>query len=373
METSPVNHINARGFLVVFSRFVLTFLKAGVDKSLGVFYISFITDLNSTSAIVGLCCSLFVGLGNILGVGQAFTQVQSIEPLNWYFPQLFATVNGISLTGGAIGMMILPPLSERLIREYGWRSTLALIAAFSLNAVPASAIFRKPSWVRDEQRVETLPVKHENCFQNCITLLGSKLKVKLFTGYPAFATFQVIFLLNGLLYTTWVIFLVPHAITKDLSLNKAVYLSTIGGIGLLLGRLGSGLLVDLKVIYDIHLFIVLMVSLAACFILDLVAKTFWLLAIFAFIVGICVGAQFPLAMTLAKAMAVEKQFTLAAIAWTYQFVGIGNILAGPITGGLKQVTGDFTAAFVGLGVLHVFISIVTIFYARRRRKQYTSL
>ncbi|XP_072015032.1 monocarboxylate transporter 13-like [Amphiura filiformis] len=182
---------------------------------------------------LGICCvtpnvpGLALGMA-MAGVGQAFTQVQSIEPLNWYFPQLFATVNGISLAGGAIGMMFLPPLSEWRIREYGWRSTLALIAAFSLNAVPASAILRKPSWVRDEQKSETL---------------RSKLKLELFAMYPAFATFQIIFLLNGLMYTTWVIFLVPHAITKGLSLNKAVYLSTIGGIGLLLGRLGSGLLI----------------------------------------------------------------------------------------------------------------------------------
>ena len=267
----------------------------------------------------------------VLGVGQAFTQVPSTEPLFWYFPNNFATVNGISLAGGAVGMMILPPLSERLLNAFGWRGSIALLAVVSLNVVVVGAILKRPKWTK-HQNTHSNKTNSQCSLQNAFAAIRKKLNFKLFTTYPIFTLFQVICLLNGVLYTTWVLFLVPDAVSRGFSLTKAVYLSTIGGVGFIIGRIGNGILIDWKLISDINLYTVLMAILAASVSIGTLARTFWVLSVLAFTVGICLGAQYPLAMLLAKAQVEEERWAMSAIAWTYLFQGTGNSLAGLITG-----------------------------------------
>lgn len=57
-----------------------------------------------------------------------------------YFPDLFEIASSISLTGGGIGLMILPLLFEVFVTQYGWRAALMLLGAINLNTLVSGAL-----------------------------------------------------------------------------------------------------------------------------------------------------------------------------------------------------------------------------------------
>ena len=57
-----------------------------------------------------------------------------------YFPDLFEIASSINLTGGGIGLMILPLLFEVFVTDYGWRGALMLLGAINLNTLVSGAL-----------------------------------------------------------------------------------------------------------------------------------------------------------------------------------------------------------------------------------------
>ncbi|XP_072015363.1 monocarboxylate transporter 2-like [Amphiura filiformis] len=176
---------------VVFAKFVVYFLAFGIYKSFGVLLPYLERGLETDVTSVGWGFGLYGGLVYLLGpvagaltrsygarrmvisggiiaatglasaslstspvhlclaltcsgLGHGLSVLPSVEPIVYHFPEGFALANGIALGGASIGMMVLPPVSEKFFELYGWRGTLLLLSALDLHIVFAGALMRMP-------------------------------------------------------------------------------------------------------------------------------------------------------------------------------------------------------------------------------------
>lgn len=268
-----------------------------------------------------------------------------IAPVTWYFSERFALANGISVVGGSIGMMVLPPITQYLLNMYGLRGTLLLISAFSYFGCFSGALMRKPrntgTVVGQYTTLESSTVnaggQNQDSSSFCYSIisftkhLSRVLHTGIFADNPKLTLFQFIFAMYSVGYSTWVVFLVPHAVNKGTPSDWAVYLSTIGGLGVIIGRIGYGPLVDNGIISDIRLFLILSLLCAVTFLCDPLTDSYSIMCVFALVAGISIGARYPLSISITKSL-VDCDAFISALGWTHFFTGIGKIFGPLITG-----------------------------------------
>ena len=243
-------------------------------------------------------------------------------PLIWYYPRNFALVNGLSLTGGAVGMMTMPPITDILKNHYGLHGAMIVIAAVSSHCVLAGTIIRTP-----KRLLSTCSQSHS--WSDSIV---NALDIRPFAAYENFVELLVIFLTSGAGLGAWTLFLVPSSIMKGISSLNAAYLSTIGGIGHLIGRLIQGPLVDYNLVKDSNLFGLMSAICSVAFLLNIWLRVYYAMGISAFLVGFATGMQYALCLNITKTLITHDDMVLAGMGWTHLAVGIGKVAAGPVVG-----------------------------------------
>ena len=245
-------------------------------------------------------------------------------PLIWYFPRKFALVNGLTLTGGAVGMMAMPPITDTLINHYGLHGAMILIAAISSHCVLAGTMIRTP-----KRLLSTSSQSRSRSWCDCII---NVLDIRPFAAYERFMELQVVFLTSGAGLGAWTLFLVPSSIMQGISSLSAAYLSTIGGIGHLIGRFVQGPLVDQNFVKDSNLFGLMSAICSVAFLFNIWLRVYYAMGISAFLVGFATGMQYVLCLNITKTLITHHDMVLAGIGWTHLAVGIGKVAAGPIVG-----------------------------------------
>ncbi|XP_072039640.1 monocarboxylate transporter 12-like [Amphiura filiformis] len=338
----------------------------------------------------------YLGMGlTISGVGMGLCAVPMISCCTWYFREKFAIINGLSVVGGSLGMMILPPCTEVAVEKYGWRATIILFAAFSLNLIVAGAAIRRPDTKFSDEikqtkcesqngtatsisskaiEPETEPnrlenTKEETGFLKICKSLSKSLYVGIFKRTSTFAVYELVFFLYAIGYTSWVVFLVPHAIHKGIEPVNAAFLSTLGGCGAIFGRLFHGPLIDRGYITGNGLFALLSFICAWCFLLDPLFNSYHMQMISAFIVGLCIGSRYPLSVTMVTKLPelVKSELLVSAIGWTHFFLGVGKTIGGPLTGWLFDISGSYMVAFVTMGALEILVTVILCSMTLRER------
>ena len=242
-------------------------------------------------------------------------------------------------------MMVLPPLSQYFVDNYGLRGTLLLLSGLIFNGCVAAALMQRPkqtveysiiSRVDDMETNTNANDKHnrKNKTDQGVSFWNHILKhfqVELFVEMPIFTVYQTIFALYAIGIATWVVFLVPHGISKGIPAEKAVFLSTIGGLGTIVGRIGHGPLVDYDIIRDDRLFGMLSLMCGITFLVDPLIDSLAILCVLAFIAGTALGARYPLSMTMTKKLVDDDHF-VSAMGWTHFFTGLGKAVGGALTG-----------------------------------------
>lgn len=289
------------------------------------------------------------------GIGEALVLLPAFQPLINYFPESFATVNGVSFAVGTVGMTVFPPFAEWLIDMFGWRGALLLLGAVNFNFCVSGSLLRplperqrpvsetKYRELPDEEGIDDCKEnKHSDeseggCWRHFKTLfstLKDKFDTTLFVDEPWFTVFQAGFFLAGAVFSGWHFFLVPHAIALGYGSQLSSFLSTFGGIGSLVGRLMNGLLVDADLIRPVNLFIIAsLICGVTCLIDPLAVSSFLALSVLAAITGLAVGFIYPLSFVIVSTIAEGREMT--AIGWLYLFMGAGQIFGGYFSGKLN--------------------------------------
>ena len=107
--------------------------------------------------------------------------------------------------------------------------------------------------------------------RSCVTSIVHFFDFALFKDIPEIICLDLSLVLLTAVQVGWMVFLVPHALDRGFPLDRAVFLSTVGGVGNLIGRIFQGPIVDRKLLTGVQLSIVLSIINASLFLVDPVA------------------------------------------------------------------------------------------------------
>ncbi|XP_033632241.1 monocarboxylate transporter 12-like [Asterias rubens] len=303
------------------------------------------------------------------GFGSSIMQTVSVAVLLQYFPDNFAFMNGVSLIGGPVGMMIVPPVVQQLIQLYDWRGALALLGAMTANYCVFAALVR-PLRTRNsytpiadgEPSSSTNPLPNESLWhklRQTFGIISDKLCLQMFVDEPGFVTLLFVSFLDGILFGGWHIFLIPNAIALGFNETRSSFLATFAGFGTILGRVLSGFLIDQGLLQAHNLLAVSSFLLALVCLLDpIAAPSYEAVAALATLGGFCFGVIFPLLIVLSVNFP-EKRI-VSALSWMFLFTGFGASVGGFIIGWLYDVTGDYGVAFCTMGVISAVMGMLSV-------------
>ena len=220
------------------------------------------------------------GLGVGLGIG--FSYVPVLGVLQRWFVRRRGFASGIGVSGIGVGTLVMPPVAAFLIDAYGWRETylilgvLAAVIGIGLSLLieddprrrgtgPDGDPLRPPAPAVASGRVPMLDA------------IKSRRFVGLFLSclISAFAVFVPF------------VHLVPNALDDGVPQSAAVMLMGSIGVGSTAGRFFLGALAD-RVGRPLSLAI-MVVGMAAAYVIWLLAGSFWPLAAFALLFGLFYG------------------------------------------------------------------------------------
>lgn len=299
--------------------------------------------------------------------------------LSVYFEKYYALAVGIAMCGISLGIMISAPLTQFLLDMYGWRGTILIWAAFCSHFVISGALLapksaqdspkrakRKTSDVarpkvdhtalklRDynlptlsgdvvhprpdrtasklrEYNPPTISEKEQEAQYSTVKksrYIVKYLDLSLFTEY----SFIVLAMLVGCMtysLTGWLIYIVPYALSEDISPYQASYLATGAGISNLISKLATPVL-QKKVPNRVVLYITLIMQ-ALSLVATGMLKVYGGILAASIMYGIAIGI-FTVAYYVGIHQVAGRDRAVNALTWTSVFNSVFSILSGWSTG-----------------------------------------
>ncbi len=253
-----------------------------------------------------------------------------------HFDVNFSSAIGTAYVGSALGMITLPILVDFLITQYGWRSAFILLGALCLNICAFSLLFRPVQSVKqheleqlseDDNEDDDIGKPHVDTYLS-----------KLFKSYgllikmPLANIYFFAFLLWGIAYTGWLLFLVSYALSLGYSSSSASFLSTCGGVGTLFGRCITPFTDLYSMSGQTLSFILSLGGTVSLFIYPWVSD-YWILTLVSILAGFFLGTQPPVQAIFTREICCSNPHDFAdALGLHYVFIGFGNSVGGPLTG-----------------------------------------
>ncbi|XP_041484540.1 uncharacterized protein LOC121431107 isoform X2 [Lytechinus variegatus] len=169
-------------------------------------------------------------------------------------------------------------------------------------------------------------------------------------------------------FDAWVLFLVPHAEDLGISSSKAVFLSSVGGVGGLIGRLIAIFLL-FKKIDMIKIYIIVGFINSLTFFLDFIGESFLVRSVWAFIQAVCFFIQDTSGATYLKFVLRDESNFSFGLGLIMLVQGCGSISSGVFTGTLLDVTQSYTKVFMITGISSACctVNVIVIFILLKGR------
>ena len=400
------------GWVVIGAGLLIAVISLGTRSSFGVFFKSIESEFNltrgATSGIFSvsmlLCCivSILGGwasdrygpkivtfmMGSFLGISLILTsQSNSTWQLlityglllslgtGGIFPVLNSTASrwfhkkrgialGITTSGTALGVIVIPPFATYFISHFDWRTAFLVLGVVAWLVIAPLSLLLK----RDPSDVGLLPDgEASEAAQDRVHNKENKPQLTDFSLSQAFRASQFWFL--GFVWffmalNTYLIFVhvVPYAVDTGISpMDAAVILSLVGGVSIL-GRIGVGKISDM---------IGRRAPAIACALLQagamlwlMCSRDLWMLYTFGIVYGFMWGG-----FNLVTTALIGDIFGMHSIGLIMGVINVGWALgaaAGPVMGGLLfDITGNYFLAFAtGIGA----VLTATLFVALIRRE-----
>ncbi|XP_041478065.1 monocarboxylate transporter 5-like [Lytechinus variegatus] len=181
-------------------------------------------------------------------------------------------------------------------------------------------------------------------------------KKSLWSGCKHFITQETLFLgclpviyFHDYSMQVWVLFLVPHAEYLGIDQSTAVFLSSFGGLGGIIGRIIAVILLAKKVhMFKIYIVVGFVNSLT--FFLDFVGWSFLVRSVLAFIQGFCFFLLDTAGSTFLQELVEDDRNFSFALGLIMFMRGCSSISAGFLTGTLIDTLQSFTKVFMITGI-----------------------
>lgn len=86
--------------------------------------------------------ALFLTFGLLAGLGLSLCYVAAIAIVAFYFDKRLSLATGLAVCGSGIGTFIFAPVTQYLIKEYGWRGAMLILSGLFLNLSVCGALMR---------------------------------------------------------------------------------------------------------------------------------------------------------------------------------------------------------------------------------------
>ena len=96
-----------------------------------------------------------------LGLGAGLTHIPAKCIIGEYFTTSYTQANGLAHVGPGLGLVVYPPLLERLIYTFGWRGSFLIEGAIAFHIVAAACLFRPVKYVRKRDEVNHIELKRK--------------------------------------------------------------------------------------------------------------------------------------------------------------------------------------------------------------------
>lgn len=304
---------------------------------------------------VVLCCALFVGSAlwqlylfySVLGIAMASgpAPVPHSALISRWFDRRRGLALSLSMMGIGIGSIIIPILSLRLISLYHWRVTFAIFgAAVLLLPTPAIAVLLKddPAQLGLHPDGDTTTAARAPMRQNNIGLTWQEI-----WHSPTFWLLVSIFMLVGISMHGSVLHLAAILTDRGISAQRAALATSLVGAAVIVGRLGSGYLMDFIFAPRVAMLFFGAATVGLIMLCTGMHSDFTLLA--SFLVGLGMGAEVE-----TMAFLTSRYFGLRAFGTAFG-VGFGSFMTAGSVGVLLMGAGydhfhSYTVTLITLAV-----------------------
>ena len=283
----------------------------------------------------------------LIGIGGSAIYIPAATTVTRWFDEKRGLAVGISVSAIAIGMAVFPPVLERSIFSFGWRSTFAMIGAVMFFALSFSTSVMKRSPSDGSKTVEE---GGEDDYT---------LKEALKTRY--FWIIYFMFLMAQFSALTITVHIVPYS--TDIGFSSFYAASTLTAIGLanIFGRVLGGLTSDrLGVIKGVAIFFIFQA--VAIFALPIFGS---LLAVFviAVVFGITYGGWVMIYPVITSTLFGTKN-SGAILGALGTVAGIGGALGPYVAGYIYDLTGLYDMGFLISGFLMLGAFALSLLFIR---------
>ena len=306
--------------------------------------------MSQTSAL----WQLYLFYGMIIGIGASGAIVPLVSTVARWFVARRTIMTGIVLTGTAVGSLIAPPVANRLISAYDWRTSYIILGIMVLIVVVLAAQLLK----RDPTQIGQVPYGENKGGEHV-----SKLVAEGFSLREAVCTrqFWVVFAMLvcfGFGFFTIMVHIVPHAIELGISAAIAAnILATIGGLAIV-GRIVLGSAADR--IGNRQATIIALILMSAALFWLVPATEVWMLYLFAVVFGFAHGGHAPSQSPLVAGLFGLRSHGLIFGVMGFAFT-IGSAIGPLLAGYVFDITGSYQLAFLvcaGIGIVGLVFTVL---------------
>ncbi|TWW63067.1 monocarboxylate transporter 13 isoform X3 [Takifugu flavidus] len=315
---------------------------------------------------LGLICAsqatslvhLYLTMGVISGLGWGLVFTPMLATVMAHFTRRRTLALGISLSSVGLSSFAFNPLFQLLVEKYTWRGAILILGGLSLNLVPCGALIRPRR--RSEAPVEQNPTSSQRC-PSWFQRVSSHLELPLLLERP-YVTYVMGITFINVGYFVPYFHLVAHGRQAGFSQYQAAFVMSAAGMSDILGRVVSGWFSDLRLLRLIHV-LSLWVMLAGIFIILLPVSSlngsYPALMVTSLLYGFCSGALTSVVFAVVPNI-VGAERTMGALGLLMLIESVAGLLGTPLSGYLKDVTGNYVASFIVAGTFPILgIAIIT--------------
>ncbi|XP_008319287.1 monocarboxylate transporter 13 [Cynoglossus semilaevis] len=299
---------------------------------------------------------LYLTMGVISGVGWGLVFTPMMATVTANIIKRRALALGVGLSSVGIFSFSFNPFFQFLVETYTWRGALLILGGLSLNIVACGAIIplrRRPkSLEKVEQKVNA---KGRSSCSTILKQASTYLELSLLLERPYLTYVAAVSFVNFGYFVPYfhLVALSRHAGFSD---YQAAFVMSATGVADILARVMSGWFSDLGRFRQIHL-LSLWVTLAGVFIMFLpvssLSGSYVALLVVSLFYGFCAGALTCVCFSVVP-MIVGVERVMGAMGLLQLIESGAGLLGTPLSGWLKDITGNYTASFMVTGSFLIF-------------------
>ena len=288
---------------------------------------------------------IYLYYGILIGAGLSLP-IPLMSTISRWFVKRRTLMTGILMTGSGFGGIIMPPIANWLILNYGWRISYMVLGGILLVVILVSAQFLK----RDPSQINQAPYGANEKIEENFKANAPGLSFKEALNTSQFWLISILFFCFSMSANTVMVHLVPHVTDLGIFPTVAATILVSTNVAGIIGRVGLGGLGDR--LGNKRVFLIIFILLAVALFGFIFIRELWLLYLFAIIFGLGYGAGLT-----QQSPIIATMFGLSSHGLILGALGIGHTLGaavGTLLGGyFYDISGGYQLTFMICGIASI--------------------